>query len=42
MWVVLIADRPALHYVLFALSNHHITPAIRRDLFHAASATGSL
>src|SRR6266436_6946194 len=38
-WVVLIAGRPALHYVLFALSNRHITPDARRDLFHAASAT---
>src|SRR5258706_13051858 len=30
------------HYVLFALSNRHITPDARRDLFHAVSATGSL
>jgi hypothetical protein len=28
--------------VLFALSNRHITPRSRRDLLHAASATGSL
>jgi hypothetical protein len=28
--------------VLFALSNLHITPVIRRDLVYAASATGSL
>lgn len=42
MWVVLTADRPALHYVLFALSNLHITPDARRDLVYAASATGSL
>jgi hypothetical protein len=41
-WVVLIADRPVLHYVLFALSNLYITPVGRRDLVYAASATGSL
>src|SRR5450756_2521671 len=34
--------RQALHYVLFALSNLHITPDGRRDLVYAASATGSL
>jgi hypothetical protein len=37
VWVVL-----ALHYVLFALSNRHVTPDAQRDLFYAASATGSL
>jgi len=34
-------DRPALHYVLFALpTSHHAR--CRRDLVHAASAAGSL
>jgi hypothetical protein len=33
---------PALHYVLFALSNLHITPDVRRDLVYRASATGFL
>ena len=28
--------------VLFALSNRHITPDVRRDLVYAESATGSL
>ena len=28
--------------MLFALSNRHVTPDARRDLIHAASATGSL
>ena len=31
-------DRPALHYVLFALPT--ITPGVRRDLVYAARATG--
>src|SRR5665811_1679502 len=31
-----------LHYVLFALSNLHITPDVRRDLVYAASARGCL
>jgi hypothetical protein len=26
MWVVLITDRPVLHYVLSALSSHHSAP----------------
>jgi hypothetical protein len=41
-WVVPIAGSTVLHYVLFALSNRHITPDGRRDLVQAASATGSL
>jgi hypothetical protein len=28
--------------MLFTLSNRHITSDVRRDLIHAASATGSL
>jgi hypothetical protein len=35
-------DRPALHYVLFALPTFNITPDDQRDLVHAARPTGSL
>ena len=41
LWIVLIADRPALQYVLFALPTF-TSPRGRRDLGYAASATGSL
>jgi hypothetical protein len=35
-------DRPALYYVLFALSNCQITPNVRRGFVQAPSAAGSL
>lgn len=41
-WVVLISGSSGSALRAVGLSNLHITPAARRDLVHAASATGSL
>jgi hypothetical protein len=41
-WVVLIAGSTGSALRAVRPPNLHITPADRRDLYHAASATGSL
>ena len=41
-WVVLIARSTGSAFVLFALSNRHITPDTRRDPFQTLSAAGCL